>query len=72
MECQLLLILTGRYVGYLPHYYAVDWEKQGKIRPMFVDRYSYPSNISVAFRSNEKSNATRLFKQCVLGEAPLK
>lgn len=74
MECLLTFVLTGKFISYLPHYYARKWVDLGTLRPMFVDRFSYHSNVSIAYRSNDNSNATQLLQECVheaLAEKPL-
>jgi LysR family transcriptional regulator, transcriptional activator for bauABCD operon len=43
MEAQLVLILTGEYVGYLPAHYAEPWVQKGDLRCMRDREFSYSS-----------------------------
>lgn len=48
MEAIALLILSGRYVGYLPTHYAARWEADGRMRAIRPDRLGYASTFEVA------------------------
>jgi DNA-binding transcriptional LysR family regulator len=45
MEAQLVLILTGQYIGYLPSHYAESWVQQGRLRCLKDSTLSYHSTI---------------------------
>lgn len=34
MEAQAILILSGRFIGYLPDHYAAAWVRRGRLRPI--------------------------------------
>lgn len=41
MEAQLMLILSGKYVGYLPEHYALPWVQSQKLRALLPTEYGY-------------------------------
>jgi DNA-binding transcriptional LysR family regulator len=43
MESQLILILSGAFIGYLPAHYAEAWVEQGALRALRDGHYSYDS-----------------------------
>jgi LysR family transcriptional regulator, transcriptional activator for bauABCD operon len=45
MEAQLMLILSGRFIGYLPAHYARAWVETGELRCLGEDVYSYESTF---------------------------
>jgi DNA-binding transcriptional LysR family regulator len=38
MECMLILILSGDYIGFLPDHYAKRWVKQKQLRPVLKNK----------------------------------
>jgi DNA-binding transcriptional LysR family regulator len=40
MEGALLLLLSGRFIGYLPNHYAKNWEDRGELRSLMPARTS--------------------------------
>lgn len=50
MEALSLLILSGKYIGYLPRHFADPWIERGEMWPLAERRLSYDSQISVAAR----------------------
>lgn len=50
MEAQLILILSGGYVGYLPEHYAQPWMEQGRLRVLLPAAFGYQSPFSLASR----------------------
>jgi DNA-binding transcriptional LysR family regulator len=40
MEAQLILLLSGAYIGFLPEHYAKPWSDQGRIRPLLPDTFN--------------------------------
>lgn len=48
MEAIALLILSGRYIGYLPEHYAAQWVAIGEMRALRPDRLRYHSEFEVA------------------------
>ncbi len=47
MEALALLILTGGYIGYLPHHFAMPWVDRGEMWPLGESRLSYDSTFSM-------------------------
>jgi DNA-binding transcriptional LysR family regulator len=47
VEAFALLILSGRYIGFLPEHYAAIWEEKGEIRRLHPARYEATVNFSV-------------------------
>ncbi len=45
MEAQLMLILSGAYIGYLPAHYAEAWVLRGELRAIQNERRSYDSTF---------------------------
>lgn len=41
MESVAVMILSGRYIGFLPAHYAAEWERVGAMRPLAPARYGY-------------------------------
>lgn len=50
MEAQLILILSGRYIGYLPEHYAQSWVDQGRLKVLLPSEFGYQSQFSLVLR----------------------
>jgi DNA-binding transcriptional LysR family regulator len=50
MEAQLILILSGGYVGYLPEHYAQPWVDQGRLKVLLPSSFGYQSPFSLVSR----------------------
>lgn len=50
MEAQLILILSGRYIGYLPEHYAQSWVEQGRLKVLLPSEFGYQSQFSLVLR----------------------
>ncbi|MDO6459358.1 LysR family transcriptional regulator [Granulosicoccaceae sp. 1_MG-2023] len=50
MEAQLMLILSGRYVGYLPEHYAKAYVNDDRLRPLLPSEFGYQAPFSMIFR----------------------
>lgn len=50
------LILTGRYIGYLPTHFAQRWLNEGVMRPLLPERRHYVTHYSVITRKGLTSN----------------
>ncbi|KAB8313123.1 LysR family transcriptional regulator [Erwinia endophytica] len=50
IEAQLILILSGRYIGYLPEHCAQPWVENGRLRVLFPQQFSYQAPFSLIFR----------------------
>ncbi len=53
MECQLILILTGKYIGHLPERYAAEWIRRGLLKEVRSPRLRYGSNVCLAVRAGD-------------------
>lgn len=45
-----LLILTGNFIGYLPHSFAEQWLKNGRMKSIMDGRYDLPTPIEIVTR----------------------
>lgn len=50
MEAQLILILSGKYIGYLPEHCAQSWVAQGRLRRLAPEQYHYCADFSLIYR----------------------
>ncbi len=50
MEAQLILILSGSYVGYLPEHFAQPWVDQARLRVLLPAAFGYQSQFSLVTR----------------------
>ena len=48
LEAAAILIQTGKYVGFLPQYYAQQWCDQGLMKPLLADEIYIDSVVSAA------------------------
>ena len=67
MESQLILILSGVFIGYLPAHYDRAWVDRGELRALRDQRYSYDSAFyPVTQRAGAKSPLVGRFRSAVL------
>ena len=50
MEAQVMLILSGHYIGYLPRHLGEDWVSRGQMRVLRPQSYGFESTHFVATR----------------------
>ncbi|TBU99743.1 LysR family transcriptional regulator [Stutzerimonas kirkiae] len=50
MEAQLILILSGAYIGYLPEHYAHGWVERGRLQALLPATYGYQAPFSLILR----------------------
>ncbi|WP_404376103.1 LysR family transcriptional regulator [Vreelandella aquamarina] len=50
------LILSGRYIGYLPTHYAERWVHDGQMRPLLSNQWHYLTRYSAITRKGGMSN----------------
>lgn len=50
MEAQLLLILSGKFVGYLPEHYAQHLVLANKLKPLLPSEFGYQAPFSLIFK----------------------
>lgn len=53
-EGMAFLILTGRYIGYLPDHYASAWVQQGRLRALKADTRFYDLNLAAVTRKGRR------------------
>ena len=50
------LILSGEYVGFLPDHYAERWVRDGRMRALLPDTFSYQTRFSAITRKGARPN----------------
>lgn len=76
MEAQLMLILSGRFIGFLPAHLAEQWEKKKSLRAVKPKTYCFNSLHNIAYRGSDADRPliraflenlpdTRLFRKTV-------
>lgn len=50
MEAQLILVLSGAYIGYLPEHFAQPWVQQGRLKVLLPATFGYQAPFSLALR----------------------
>lgn len=53
MEAQLMLILSGRFIGFLPAHLAEQWEKKKALRAVKPRTYCFNSLHNIAYRESD-------------------
>jgi DNA-binding transcriptional LysR family regulator len=51
MEAVALLILSGKFIGYLPDHYARRWVERGEMRVLLPQSFNYRAGFSVVTRA---------------------
>lgn len=79
MEAQALLILSGHFIGNLPHYYANHWVERGELKALLPDQVEIASPFCVVTRAGRRPSlivrsfiqelVARLWQQSHLVEA---
>ncbi|WBY04039.1 LysR family transcriptional regulator [Ramlibacter tataouinensis] len=65
-EAIATLVLSGRYLGFLPDHYAASFERDGRLRAVQPRRFRYQCRfISVMRRTPQPTRAALLFAQCL-------
>jgi len=65
MESLAILILSGRYVGYLPSHFAASFVERGEMRSLLPNSTSYFDTFYLAHRKDERSRAMALLFKCL-------
>ncbi|VXC98722.1 HTH-type transcriptional activator BauR [Pseudomonas sp. 8Z] len=55
-EGMAFLILTGRYIGYLPDHYAQAWVQQGRLRALKPSERFYDINLAAVTRKGRRAH----------------
>jgi DNA-binding transcriptional LysR family regulator len=65
-ESSATLILSGRFLGFLPDHYARSFVQQGQMRAVVSEVFSYDcAFFAITRRSPQAARATRAFLQCL-------
>ena len=67
MEAQLMMILSGRFIGFLPDHFAARWVRDGQMRAIKPRTYTFSSTHNVAYR---RTDAGRPLIQAFLASLP--
>ncbi|MDH3475099.1 MAG: LysR family transcriptional regulator [Rhodospirillales bacterium] len=65
MESIALLILSGRYIGYLPTHFAARWEARGEMRRLLAEAASYDDRFYLVYRKRETYRAVKILFDCI-------
>jgi DNA-binding transcriptional LysR family regulator len=65
MESLAILILSGRYIGYLPTHFAESWENRGQMKRLLDRQASYDEQFFLAYRKKETHRAVEVFFECI-------
>lgn len=66
MESAALLILSGRYIGYLPKHSAAVWVRDDLMRELLPGEYDYTTQFYMAMHRNQSTRVADAFRQCML------
>ena len=69
MEAEARLILSGRYLGYLPDHFAARYIEGGLMRSIRPDLFRYKANFQVAFDRGQSRSGPRPFFLSILTDA---
>ncbi len=70
VEGVAMLVLTGKFIGYLPESYAMLWVQEGKMRSVASRKFCLPTDIQlVVKRGQYQSRALQLFVRLLEQEA---
>lgn len=62
MEAVALLVLSGRYIGYLPAHQAAHWVERGEMRELLPAQLSYAARFEIVTRgTGRRSNLVEAF-----------
>ena len=66
MEAQLMMILSGEFIGFLPDHYADKWMKDGMLRSIRPRTYTFKSLHNIAYRESDAERPViKAFRQCL-------
>ena len=71
MEAQLMMILSGNFIGFLPDHYADRWVKDGMMRAIKPRTYTFRSPHNIAFRKSDADRPViQAFLECLPKNSP--
>lgn len=56
VEAVAILLMTGRFLGYLPRHYAAPLEQQGKLRQLLGATSGYQSSVAAVFKAGAQQS----------------
>lgn len=56
VEAVAILLMTGRFLGYLPQHYAAPFERQGKLRRLLAATSGYQSSVAAVFKAGAQQS----------------
>ncbi|MFT8674341.1 MAG: LysR family transcriptional regulator [Acetobacter sp.] len=59
MEAQAILVLSGRYIGFLPEHYAQIWIQRDDMRCLGHNRWRQISRFGIAVRRSDRQSAAQ-------------
>lgn len=66
MEAQLMMILSGHFVGFLPDHFAEPWVKDGMLRAIKPRSYTFKSLHNIAYRESDSDRpVVKAFLECL-------
>lgn len=64
MEAELILILSGNYIGYLPDHLAKNWEDEGRLLRIMPDNFGYTAEFSLIIKNGRsRESLIQAFKE---------
>jgi DNA-binding transcriptional LysR family regulator len=67
MEAQLILVLSGAFIGYLPAHYAQGWVERDELRALRDEHYAYHSAFYLVTQRGAESPLIQRFAAVLLG-----
>ena len=65
-EARTALILSGRYLGFLPQHLVENWGLADRLRPIEIERYSYSNTFTAIWRpARAKDALAKAFIACL-------
>ncbi len=65
MESLAILIMSGRYIGFLPDHFAAPFVSRGEMKSLLPNVTSYFDTFYLAHRRDERSRAMNLLFECL-------
>lgn len=63
MEGTLLLLLSGAYIGFLPDHYAADAVRQGRLRALAPERFTFEDTFQIIHARERPTRAAELLSK---------
>jgi len=61
MEAMLAMVLSGLYLGYLPHHACAPWIERGELKPLLPQVFAYDTDIQLVSRKGHGDKRVDLF-----------